>query len=973
MESKNSMGEELGLSAFWGFLSKKQKKELMKVQRTAVLNFVKCSNGCQELIEESVEYLAKNHTVLSEYQDGLFSFNYKGGYAELWRQPDGTFKGHPAGTSLHLEECRKENENDVPVTPNDGTFVPFVNIRQDVISLVNEDSFDPDLPESALSVAAGKFVKAHDAEDTACQVYVRDEDGEYIQYMPKNNSTSQRKKSSKKKKVRNDKKKTEKEDVVYTDEQVCKEMTISIEEFSKLSEKERQRGHKWMRRRERSRKKCCWYCQDKFVVRFVDMLTYPRPVRKFDLLVPDTSTIGQIRSLMASEVAVDDVDELTLVSKGKKLDDDSKTLCALRFRNRQMVILSKPPSLKESDEVNDEEDAPQLMEEKNKQFVGDLLFGQASRSSTDMEHDSDGSVLQHFRRSHGFQLLGIACERLLRDKLLEAHAAEVKSRINEKALLDSLLLEDDAGQTKSKKKRNKKKRAKEKKKEREKKRAEAQERAAKVEQQQRQADKKARKKARKAAERAQAAAAAKVEAEKRAIDQAKKDETRRAKAEKLRKQLIKEEEERVKREVVAMAERMQKAEEEARKKEEEARKKEEEARKKEEETRKRVQEDNRRAVEEQRKRMEQIKLEKERFRIQKQNIAGMPQSIRQTSRTAGFTHSLEPPGFNNSEAPSYPSFSVQQATAGWDAVTSSPSVSKQQQWKNQPQSLQTQQVQWKEPKISHEFPRVPPPPPPVSQFQQQQQQQQRQQWNPPRMQQQQQQQQRRVMMQPMMQSTTLSPPQQNVQQSWKLSTGSNSNQHYQQQQQQQQQQHQQVSGSSQQSRMLRCMKCGAMNAPEAKFCSNCGNNITAREYRRGLPTNARPIFLQDKSNISWKLPASGGIFGSIGKNSKVFKLTTGPGPIPVLKSKPKKAPGTIGKAPDTIGRTPPLLTPSLLHSAPPESISSLLKNQPMQISSSNPSTFVQQQKSPPVEPSLSIFERTDSLLIDFADTAVSFG
>eukprot|EP00501_MAST-03F_sp_TOSAG23-6_P001009 GSMAST32.ASY1.ANO1.1049.1 assembled CDS len=135
-----------------------------------------------------------------------------------------------------------------------------------------------------------------------------------------------------------------------------------------MNPKERKKHEKWLRHLEKRQKKCCWYCRDKLNLHFIDMLTYPRPIRQFDLLVSESSNIGDIRALMASEVNID-VNTLILISKGKKLEDDSLTLADLRFRNKQTVILSKTMPTNAGGTPG--------LEEKNKQFVGDLLFGQA--------------------------------------------------------------------------------------------------------------------------------------------------------------------------------------------------------------------------------------------------------------------------------------------------------------------------------------------------------------------------------------------------------------------------------------------------------------------------------------------------------------------------------------------------------------------------------------------------------------------
>jgi hypothetical protein len=40
----------------------------------------------------------------------------------------------------------------------------------------------------------------------------------------------------------------------------------------------------------------CWYCHDKVYVRFVDMLTYPRPVRKFSMLLCQDDCVRALKT-----------------------------------------------------------------------------------------------------------------------------------------------------------------------------------------------------------------------------------------------------------------------------------------------------------------------------------------------------------------------------------------------------------------------------------------------------------------------------------------------------------------------------------------------------------------------------------------------------------------------------------------------------------------------------------------------------
>jgi hypothetical protein len=71
----------------------------------------------------------------------------------------------------------------------------------------------------------------------------------------------------------------------------------------------------------------CPYCADKYNVRFVDMLTYPRPVRKFRLLLDCMMPLGTLRDMMAAETGVESTAMLVLLLRGKPVPREKVSLC----------------------------------------------------------------------------------------------------------------------------------------------------------------------------------------------------------------------------------------------------------------------------------------------------------------------------------------------------------------------------------------------------------------------------------------------------------------------------------------------------------------------------------------------------------------------------------------------------------------------------------------------------------------------
>ena len=104
---------------------------------------------------------------------------------------------------------------------------------------------------------------------------------------------------------------------------------------------------------------------------------------------------------------------------------DHETLAGLGFKNDQQIVISKVLGQKAED--------PEGMEEKNKQFVGDLLFGHTSSQNPD--GGANGSVVDSYRINHGYRILGQTLETLVKGSVCRAWRAEQDARRHEMDLL----------------------------------------------------------------------------------------------------------------------------------------------------------------------------------------------------------------------------------------------------------------------------------------------------------------------------------------------------------------------------------------------------------------------------------------------------------------------------------------------------------------------------------------------------------
>lgn len=196
------------------------------------------------------------------------------------------------------------------------------------------------------------------------------------------------------------------------------------------------------------------YSEDKLSLLFIDTLTYPRPVRKFKMLFGKTSLLAFLRDMMISEVGLEDRDALVLLTKGRKIPNsyDMMALDAIGIKNGQKIIVSRKLGVQEPHNG---------MTERNRQFVGDLLFGPAGDNKTNANGQS---LAKTFKTSHGYQILGRTIERLLMVRFSDAYRKEEGARKSEEELY-ALLEEEDREKEKEKQKKEKKKEKEKKKKE----------------------------------------------------------------------------------------------------------------------------------------------------------------------------------------------------------------------------------------------------------------------------------------------------------------------------------------------------------------------------------------------------------------------------------------------------------------------------------------------------------------------------
>jgi hypothetical protein len=198
------------------------------------------------------------------------------------------------------------------------------------------------------------------------------------------------------------------------------------------------------------------FASSRLSLKFTNMLTFPKPVKHFRLLLEPAITMGQLRELVRT-VSGAKPEELQLYMKGKSVPDDvsdDALLGSMGLKNDSKIIISKKP-------VTGEVAARtgKRISNDNRQFVGDLLFSMgATSNSKDEVGRLAGAMVDSLRVRHGYQVLGKFLRRIVlcrfRDLFLKDRAAK-KAANDLLALLD----EEDVKEVSSKKKKKEKKAA----------------------------------------------------------------------------------------------------------------------------------------------------------------------------------------------------------------------------------------------------------------------------------------------------------------------------------------------------------------------------------------------------------------------------------------------------------------------------------------------------------------------------------
>ena len=190
------------------------------------------------------------------------------------------------------------------------------------------------------------------------------------------------------------------------------------------------------------------YAADKLSIHFTNMLTFPKPVKKFKMLLSEFTLLKNIREMMTSEVGLSDEEDLMLYWRGHvvPVEKDSTTIAELGLVNGSKVIISKRP-------VKANNTGKRGMSERNRQFVGDLLFSMGMTPGGEGSR-GDVSIVDTFKVSHGYQIIGRALERIILTRFSGMFVRDRQAMEAESDLL-ALLEEEEEKQEKKKDKKKK--------------------------------------------------------------------------------------------------------------------------------------------------------------------------------------------------------------------------------------------------------------------------------------------------------------------------------------------------------------------------------------------------------------------------------------------------------------------------------------------------------------------------------------
>lgn len=192
------------------------------------------------------------------------------------------------------------------------------------------------------------------------------------------------------------------------------------------------------------------YCSQHITIRFLDTLTYPRPVRKFTILLSHTTKIHFIRSMLLAEVGLKSIDDLVLMTKGRAIgrDKDDESLRQFGMLENQQIVISRTLGT-EGNSVT-----------KKSSSLNGMAMDMFFTPHTDGRNVRGMGVVEAFARNHGYQLLGRCLERLVLQRFSQAFAKEEGARRSEEelyALLEMENAEKNAEDEKRRKKKEKKK------------------------------------------------------------------------------------------------------------------------------------------------------------------------------------------------------------------------------------------------------------------------------------------------------------------------------------------------------------------------------------------------------------------------------------------------------------------------------------------------------------------------------------
>jgi hypothetical protein len=227
----------------------------------------------------------------------------------------------------------------------------------------------------------------------------------------------------------------------------------------------------------------CWCCgqftKGMVWIRFVNMLTYPYPVRKFRMLLQRKTTVGELLAKLKSGVVLGSGERITLQYKGRNLDlDENMGIIKAGLSRYTLIAISKqadPEALAvpEGDALaleTAEHQHQHTIDQNNKQFVGELLFGHLcgvgglyrdSFSSERREaHGQKLSIVETSKMDVGFRVLSLLLQDLIKKSVLCSWHRERIAHWNAYQL--ALVLEREEEKRCKKKEKKLKKRTKEK-------------------------------------------------------------------------------------------------------------------------------------------------------------------------------------------------------------------------------------------------------------------------------------------------------------------------------------------------------------------------------------------------------------------------------------------------------------------------------------------------------------------------------